>query len=399
MGIDAKKALAVGKKYTRDSLQGVGAIAGKPCQIQSITPIAGGNRVTFLWVDNSGIEHTSILDVQNGAQGQQGEKGETGAMGNGIDSMRVGTDSQGDSHLYVTYTDDPEVEVDLGIIAANVPIATNHSLGKVKGGNGTYIEENGEITVVNRLMQGYVTAPDSYIPFADANKIILNEEDSGIYKKGGIYQLLRTSISPEGTENPSEEGWYEWDSVHREYNLTEDTTVDSEKYYFSFEWILLSANSQEFNTNDFDVVNDVVSLNVSQRTFTGTQADWEALTTEEKKTYGTVNITDDEDGSLEYYSTTETKTNKVWINGKPIYRKVISGDAAFSNTNWTNITISSDGVTKNVTDWKMLMAASSFRPRDFTITDVFSLSTASSEGNGNTVSGIFTLIIEYTKEG
>lgn len=461
MGIDAKKALAVGKKYTRDSLQGVGAIAGKPCQIQSITPIAGGNRITFLWVDNSGIEHTSILDVQNGAQGQQGEKGETGAMGpqgltgpqgpqgetglqgpigpkgntgdtgpqglqgiqgiqgekgddgypfliykqydslsefdvedfpevglmfmimdfipdtgypiyrytaegeppyslithmntegikgekgnkgdqgeqgiqgpkgdtgdtgNGIDSMRVGTDSQGDSHLYVTYTDDPEVEVDLGIIAANVPIATNHSLGKVKGGNGTYIEENGEITVVNRLMQGYVTAPDSYIPFADANKIVLNEEDSGTYKKGGIYQLLRTSISPEGTENPSEEGWYEWDSVHREYILTEDTTVDSGKYYFSFEWILLSANSQEFNTNDFDVMNDTVSLDVTQRTFTGTQAEWDALTTAEKKTYGTVNITDDNDSTPEYYSTAETKTNKVWIDGKPIYRKVFTG--------------------------------------------------------------------------
>lgn len=459
MGIDAKKALAAGKKYTKDSLLGVGAIQGKPCQIQSITPIAGGNRVTFLWVDNSGIEHTSILDVQNGAQGQRGEKGETGAMGpqgltgpqgpqgetglqgpigpkgntgdtgprglqgiqgiqgekgddgypfliykqydslsefdagdfpevglmfmimdfipdtgypiyrytaegeppyslithmntegikgekgnkgdqgeqgiqgpkgdtgdtgNGIDSMRVGTDSQGDSHLYVTYTDDPEVEVDLGIIAANVPIATNHSLGKVKGGNGTYIEENGEITVVNRLMQGYVTAPDSYIPFADANKIVLNEEDSGTYKKGGIYQLLRTSVTPEGTENPSEEGWYEWDSVHREYILTEDTTVDSGKYYFSFEWMLLSANSQEFNTNDFDVVNDTVSLDVSQRTFTGTQAEWNALTTEEKKTYGTVNITDDEStANFDVYSTVETKTNKVWIDGKPIYRVV-----------------------------------------------------------------------------
>ena len=159
------------------------------------------------------------------------------------------------------------------------------------------------------------------------------------------------------------------------------------------------ASQFTFDTNDFNNDSGNVSLSVSQRTFTGTQADWEALTTEEKKTYGIVNITDDGNGSLEYYNATETKTNKVWIDGKPIYRKVISGDAAFSNTNWTNITISSDGVTKNVTDWKMLMAASSFRPRDFTITDVFSLSTASSEGNGNTVSGIFTLIIEYTKEG
>lgn len=295
------QAIAAGKKYTKDSLQGVGAIAGKPCQIQSIVDTVGGHRVTFLWVDNSDVEHTSVMDVRDGAQGEQGE------TGNGIYSMRVATDLNGDNHLYVIYTEDTSTEIDLGVITATVPVASVNKLGKVKP-DGTTIE-----------------------------------------------------IDPDGT-------------IH-------------------------GASQFTFDTNDFTNDSGDVSLNVSQRTFTGTQADWEALTTEEKKTYGTVNITDDENGSLEYYSTTETKTNKVWINGKPIYRKVISGDAAFSNTNWTNITISSDGVTKNVTDWKMLMAASSFRPRDFTITDVFSLSTASSEGNGNTVSGIFTLIIEYTKEG
>ena len=32
MALDAKKALAASKKYTDDSLEGVGAIAGKPCQ-------------------------------------------------------------------------------------------------------------------------------------------------------------------------------------------------------------------------------------------------------------------------------------------------------------------------------------------------------------------------------
>lgn len=31
---------------------------------------------------------------------------------------------------------------------------------------------------------------------------------------------------------------------------------------------------------------------------------------------------------LETYSTDETKTNKVWIDGKPIYRKVITGNVS-----------------------------------------------------------------------
>ena len=72
MSITAEQALAVSKKYTSDSLEGVGAIAGKPCQIQSVTDITGGKRVTFLWVDNSNVEHTSTMDVMDGEKGADG---------------------------------------------------------------------------------------------------------------------------------------------------------------------------------------------------------------------------------------------------------------------------------------------------------------------------------------
>lgn len=58
--------ISIAKKYTDDSLAGAGAVAGVPCQIQSITDIAGGKRVTFLWEDNNGTEHTSAMDVMNG---------------------------------------------------------------------------------------------------------------------------------------------------------------------------------------------------------------------------------------------------------------------------------------------------------------------------------------------
>ena len=58
--------ISVAKKYTDDSLEGVGALEGKPCQIQSITDITGGHRVTFLWVDNDGVSHTSAMDVMDG---------------------------------------------------------------------------------------------------------------------------------------------------------------------------------------------------------------------------------------------------------------------------------------------------------------------------------------------
>lgn len=69
--------LAMAKKYTDNSL--AGAVAGVPCQIQSITPITGGNRVTFLWKDNNNVSHTSTLDVMDGADGEE----------NKIDSISV----------------------------------------------------------------------------------------------------------------------------------------------------------------------------------------------------------------------------------------------------------------------------------------------------------------------
>jgi hypothetical protein len=203
-------------------------------------------------------------------------------------------------------------------------LATTHSLGIVKGGTGTMIGDHGEVNVYQRLQEGYVGDPGSRVsvPYYDS-KFRLNKEDNGDYKKGGIYELQINAVTPVGTENPSEEGWYEYTGTYgddSEYELTEDITVDSEKTYYTIAWVLVSANSQEFNTDDFEIENDVVSLDVSQRTFTGTQAEWDALTTAEKKTYGTVNITDDEStANFDVYSTVETKTNKVWIDGKPIY--------------------------------------------------------------------------------
>lgn len=77
------------------------------------------------------------------------------------------------------------------------------------------------------------------------------------------------------------------------------------------------------------------------KSFIGTQAEWDALSVDEKAKYTIVNITDDDAGAnLDYYSTEETKTNKVWIDGKPIYRKVYKCTAATTLTageDWKNI--------------------------------------------------------------
>ena len=110
MAID-KQTYAAARKYTDNSMQGAGAVAGKPCQIQSIDAITGGHRVTFLWVDNAGTSHTSVMDVMDGVDGAKGDKGDkgdkgnkgdTGATGKGISSVAVNPTN---NHLIVTYDD------------------------------------------------------------------------------------------------------------------------------------------------------------------------------------------------------------------------------------------------------------------------------------------------------
>lgn len=175
-------------------------------------------------------------------------------------------------------------------------IATTHSLGAVKGGSGTYIGGYGEVNVYQRLREGSVDDPSSSIRINDYDSLfMINTSDYSGYIEGGIYKLQITEVTPAGTENPSEEGWYEYEGRQgddRVYVLSEDTTVDNEKYYFTIEWVLMSANSTTFNTDDFDVVDDNVSLDVSQRTFTGTAAEWEDVV--DKSIYTIVNLTDDE---------------------------------------------------------------------------------------------------------
>ena len=59
---------ALSRKYTQDSLAGVGALKGAPCRISQITDNPDGTHtITFLWVDDNGVSHTSVLTVKDGA--------------------------------------------------------------------------------------------------------------------------------------------------------------------------------------------------------------------------------------------------------------------------------------------------------------------------------------------
>ena len=102
---------ALSKKYTDETVVGGGALKGKNAVIQSITPVEGGNKVTFKWTLDNGTVQTQSMIVADGTDGEKGDKGDTGATGasgpkgdkgdTGNDgsaaTIRVGTVTQGAS--------------------------------------------------------------------------------------------------------------------------------------------------------------------------------------------------------------------------------------------------------------------------------------------------------------
>ena len=67
--MDGVVAYILGKSYTKKSLIGIGALAGAPCEVQSINKVGKTTTITLKWEDNLGVVHTQAFDVEDGADG------------------------------------------------------------------------------------------------------------------------------------------------------------------------------------------------------------------------------------------------------------------------------------------------------------------------------------------
>lgn len=172
---------ALARKYTDDSIAGAGGLEGKPCQIQSITEITGGHRVTFLWVDNNGDSHTSTMDVMDGADG---------AAGLGIKSVAINASG----HLIVTYDDDTTEdagEIPGGDSAITENITANVEVGGI--GSGTTIASGTSLTEFAKKLLVKETAPT----------VTFTASGSGVKEIGtSVTPTLTLTISSAGTGTP-----------------------------------------------------------------------------------------------------------------------------------------------------------------------------------------------------
>lgn len=191
--------LAVAKKYTDDSLDGVGALKGVPCQIQSVTDITGGKRVTFLWVDNEETEHTSTMDVMNGADGQNGADGKDGKDGkdgaDGAQGAGVPLGGSKDQILAKKSSTDNDTDWvdpvdDLGLVNEDEIFDSsaiiNHNVLKVTDGSGS---KNG---VEWSKSDGVITLNGTTTGTVDFN--LGDSSDDGVLPNG-TYKLCAEIIS------------------------------------------------------------------------------------------------------------------------------------------------------------------------------------------------------------
>ena len=151
------------------------------------------------------------------------------------------------------------------------------------------------------------------------------------------------------------------------------------------------------------ITNDAIKANTV--TFTGTRAEWELLSSAQKAKYNIVNFTDEmECAYQDIYSTTEVKTNKVWIDGKPIYRKVIQETFAIASGGYKQIDITSlniDTPIKMNFIYKdgssnlraLLNSTSYFSEINFNASEIL----IKTVGGWSLGSALQTVIIEYTK--
>ena len=101
--------------------------------------------------------------------------------------------------------------------------------------NGTNViaintADEGEPAVMKWDIIAGVFSVDDKLTFGTAMPASPENGETFLYMGNTTYTY--DGLTPTGTENPKELGWYEYDSTENEYNLTEDETVQAGTSYF-----------------------------------------------------------------------------------------------------------------------------------------------------------------------
>lgn len=122
------------------------------------------------------------------------------------------------ANLNITKTG--EILAKVGLIT-DLAIEDGHVTGKLSA-----VEIDGNVINVNNLK-----ADSMFLKGDDGLYYALNVNALG---EATVESLGYYEVTPDTNDNPSENGWYEYDEANDEYVATEDTTVDPEKTYYGY---------------------------------------------------------------------------------------------------------------------------------------------------------------------
>lgn len=176
---------ALCKNKIKKTLNGLGALAGAPAQIDSITKVNGVNTVKFKWEGNDGTKQYSTMLVNDGIDGKDGLNGRDGINGkdgiNGTDGIGILTVSfktiSDKKHLIVTLTNNNEIDVgELENCNCSGDVTTNDFSIDDKTGQLLYKGNPINVAMVNGYSIKKVT-------LAEYNAMVKD----GVYEKNILY--------------------------------------------------------------------------------------------------------------------------------------------------------------------------------------------------------------------
>jgi hypothetical protein len=316
--------MALSKGYTKESLVGGGAMVGKNVTVSSITPIDGGNRVTFSYTLDNGTTKTSTMDVMNGVNGTNGKDGTNGRDGvNGKDGADGYTPVKN-----VDYFDGKD-----GVDGQNGKDGTNGKDG-VDGQNGLNGQDGLDGVGISKIEKiSTVGLVDTYrITFTDGNtfeyqvtngkngtggdgsgastwdeisdKPFESIDDDTLSVDNGVLSAKQPKIPTIPTkvsELENDNGYLTVQDISEKADKTELHTHENKEVLDSISADKVSAwdNKSDFSGSYNDLVDTPASLPASD------VSDWAKAET--KPTYTASEVGADESGSA---STAETNANK-----------------------------------------------------------------------------------------
>ena len=148
------------------------------------------------------------------------------------------------------------------------------------------------------------TMPAASPSLLDNTKLYIGADTSSLVK-GGVYQCQALEVTPAGSENPQSEGWYVYNSVSEEYELTTDTSVVSGTTYYEIKWVNISTAE--------------VDLSHYKTIWGGSSSDWEQLTDAQKAEYEYQFFNDDNSGYSLKIADTVQNGNMLPVTSNAVY--------------------------------------------------------------------------------